>query len=236
MKAFTLLFLAATMVTALPSDADNISAFGAVEQRETDTDTACNDDLCVTVPRSLVRRKGRADAAAVLADIGNYYSSQYEAEKQDNIRRRDFTRGLAAKLRDDTGCNVFVNNVAYSVSAPCDWVDQAHIDLKRRDATKVTFSICFADKLTYTRRGDGGYENWAWAPASSGSCTAQGDGHIVECHYSSPRLPKQIQSNMLRRFTGIDYMLTLEVLQPVLRRIEQEVLGKLIIYFNQDRS
>ncbi|KAL1614662.1 hypothetical protein SLS56_012042 [Neofusicoccum ribis] len=213
MKVLSTLFLLTALVAALPQE--SVSS-----ENDTSIDvfyngTACNDIACVTIElpedlgytydntssladntttigenNNLRRRKGKTDALALAADVLNYYSSQYEAWLKDQERRRDFTQGISAKLRDDTGCNIFVCNVGYTVSTPCDYVGTVHLDLKQKDATVVTYSICFADKLTFHRRGDGGYENWAWATAESNSCVARADTAYVDCHYSSARCEK----------------------------------------------
>ncbi|OJD30036.1 uncharacterized protein BKCO1_6700014 [Diplodia corticola] len=215
MKVLSTLFLLTAVVAALPQPQESVPSDNDTSIDVFYNGTACNDIACVTLEfpedlgytydntsslaenttdidtsNPLQRRKGRTDALALAADVLHYYSSQYEEWLKDQTRRRDFTRGLSSKLRDDTGCNIFVCNVGYTVSTPCDYVGNVHLDLKQKDATVVTYSICFANILTFHRQGDGGFENWAWATAGANSCVARSDPAYVDCKYSSPRCEK----------------------------------------------
>ncbi|RYN70872.1 hypothetical protein AA0117_g10088 [Alternaria alternata] len=136
----------------------------------------------VASEQNLVARADLGDktsAAGAVADVVNKVVQLVQGMIDDDLaRRRTFTQNTAKDVAAQfPGHSVIVCNVGYSLSGSGDQLVYS-TSYNAKVGSDVTFDvIVFKSPKIFDRRGDGGYENWAFYVDAS--CNENG-GH-VEC-------------------------------------------------------
>ncbi|RYN17924.1 hypothetical protein AA0115_g11564 [Alternaria tenuissima] len=136
----------------------------------------------VASEQNLVARADLGDktsAAGAIADVVDKVVQLVQGMIDDDLaRRRTFTQNTAKDVAAQfPGHSVIVCNVGYSLSGSGDQLVYS-TSYNAKVGSDVTFDvIVFKSPKTFDRRGDGGYENWAFYVDAS--CNENG-GH-VEC-------------------------------------------------------
>lgn len=104
-------------------------------------------------------------------------TSVKDAQKADIASRQKFTQEVAASVYAQFGNKaVVVCNVGYSMTPAAESVTSTNYGAKL--GSDVTFDVVVFTTGTFVRKGNGGYENWAYQmPAAP--CEFDGDATIV---------------------------------------------------------
>ncbi|KAL2065296.1 hypothetical protein VTL71DRAFT_2965 [Oculimacula yallundae] len=122
--------------------------------------------------------RGSADAAGTIGDIVIKVTDFVQKlVDKDLERRRRFTQETTASVAAAfPGQGVIMSNVGYDLS--CTPPVLYSTKYKAKVGRDVSYDVLIVEKgCTFTLKGDGGFENWAFVPAG----TCKGNGKTVTC-------------------------------------------------------
>ncbi|USP81367.1 cytochrome P450 [Curvularia clavata] len=127
------------------------------------------------VPGSIIETSlaEKAGIAGAINGIVEKILVLIEKIENDIERRKQFTQDVVRNTHAQfPGFNIVVCNVGYSLAGP-GFSSVTSVTYKAQIGTPVTFDVVlFSSPKTFVRRGDGGFQNWAYMIGSH--CTANG--------------------------------------------------------------
>ncbi|KAF5354324.1 hypothetical protein D9756_007348 [Leucocoprinus leucothites] len=187
--SFTLL----TMTSAIPtvevrgtSDMTkrDVLSDGQVSRRSLELETRHpNDEFGVS--RREDNTLERRQAADIAKSVGGLINSILEGVQHDNEGREKFTKDIVAKGRQQypdfnwVVCHV-KHETQFNGEKGKDWGHQ-HQEFDLQIGGTVGYEIYWLRSGTFKRQGDGGYINWAWSGAISGT-----DDNGATVHFVNP--------------------------------------------------
>ncbi|EUC41348.1 hypothetical protein COCMIDRAFT_8915 [Bipolaris oryzae ATCC 44560] len=138
---------------------------------------ATNDNV-VNVARSPAAGAAVAAIAPVVIDIATRVVQMIDSIRDDIERRKQFTQRVVSEVHARyPGFNVVVCNVGYKLEGSG---YQNVVSTKYRAAVgaDVTFDVVlFSSPKTFTRQGDGGFQNWAYLVGKQ----CRTNGGFIDC-------------------------------------------------------
>ncbi|KAH8774978.1 hypothetical protein F5882DRAFT_464666 [Hyaloscypha sp. PMI_1271] len=121
---------------------------------------------------------GKADAVGAVADVISKVVDLIQGLIDgDTVRRQRFTQETVSAVSVEfPGRSVVMSNVGYSLTCTPEVIQ--HTSYKAKVGSNVSYDVLiFGSGCTFTLKGDGGFQNWAYILKSG--CTA--NGKILTC-------------------------------------------------------
>ncbi|XP_014558636.1 hypothetical protein COCVIDRAFT_24839 [Bipolaris victoriae FI3] len=130
------------------------------------------------VARSPAGGAAAAVIAPVVIDIATRVVKMIDSIRDDIERRKQFTQRVVADVHARyPGFNVVVCNVGYKLEGS-GYQNVVSTKYHAAVGTDVTFDVVlFSSPKTFTRQGDGGFQNWAYLVGKQ----CHTDGGFIDC-------------------------------------------------------
>ncbi|RDW74942.1 hypothetical protein BP6252_06084 [Coleophoma cylindrospora] len=165
-----------TLASALPTDLTPRAGFSLQKRAITVFTDGTSASITPAIATTVFNPDdvgGKADAAGAVADVLNKVVALVQGLIDgDTVRRQRFTQETVAAVKSQfPGKAVVMCNVGYTTTGTIDVVQKT--SYKAKVGSNVSFDVLvFGKGVTFTRNGDGGFQNWAYNLIAG--CTANG--------------------------------------------------------------